>query len=46
MWTTQGLQNQSVPTESQDINRWDPVILPRTKKNPVPESAHLAPADT
>jgi hypothetical protein len=46
MWTTQGLQNQSVPTESQDTSRWDPVISPRPKKNPAPESVHLAPTDT
>jgi hypothetical protein len=46
MWPTQGSQNQNALTEPQDTSRWDPVISPRPKKNPAPESVHLAPADT
>ena len=45
MWPAQDSQNQNVLLGPQDINRWDPVILPRPKKNLVLESAHLAPAD-
>ena len=46
MWPTQDSQNQNVLPEPQDTSRWDPVISPRTKKNPAIVSAHLAPADT
>jgi len=46
MWPAQDSQNQNTPLAPQDINRWDPVISPRTKKNPAPELAHLVSADT
>ena len=46
MWPAPDSQNQNAPLVPQDINRWDPAISPRTKKNPAPESAHLASADT
>ena len=46
MWPAQDSQNQNTPLAPQDINRWDPVISPRTIQNPAIVSAHLAPADT
>ncbi len=46
MWPAQDSQNQNTPLAPQDINRWDPAVSPRTKKNLAPESAHLVPADT